>query len=83
MKILIEPEGGWEPGTWYRGICSMRDGNPRFSVLVYSGFLDKGKPSAYSGVFADNAVPEEPGDIWPINTPMYLEITEKLFGRTL
>ena len=78
-SLVIFPEGGWEQDTWYRGACSMRKGNPKFEVLVFSGRLDqRGMPDAYSGLFSTSYVPLD-DSIFSINRPLYLYIREKLF----
>ena len=45
---IIEPQGGWEPSTWYVVDVSYREGNPIHKSLFFTGFLNKGRPHGYN-----------------------------------
>ena len=51
------PDGGWKAHTWYLADVSMFKGNPIFKALLFTGFLDNGKPTGYSGFFPANSAP--------------------------
>lgn len=44
----MKPENGWKAQTYYRVQVSLYRGNCTHESIFYSGFLEKGEPSAYS-----------------------------------
>lgn len=56
LKAL--PPEPWKPRTYYRVKVSWRPGNCLHSAILYTGFLTRGKPAGYSGLFSPNYEPE-------------------------
>lgn len=49
INIIIPPEGGWKPQTYYHVEISSSPSNPIHGGLFYSGFLDeRGNPCGYN-----------------------------------
>jgi hypothetical protein len=55
MNIVIEPEQGWKPSTYYVVEVAMNRNNPIFTDIFYSGFLQSGKPNGYNKLFVAHA----------------------------
>lgn len=55
MKLT---EFKWKPQTYYKVKISWCDGNPYHWAILYSGFLERGIPNGYSGIFNPSYDPE-------------------------
>lgn len=83
IVFSYEANKSWEPTTWYRGRCQLKSNGRLFDVLIYSGFLDSfGRPGNYSGVFSETSAPSDADDVFSVNFPDLLIVTEKLFTVT-
>lgn len=72
------PEEPWEPESYYVVNVSMRPGNPWHKAILYTGFLDKGRPCGYSGIINPSYEPQ----FMPLNCDHRMLITvEQKLGR--
>lgn len=48
------PDDGWKEHSWYLAEVSYNSSNPIHHSLLFTGFLNKGKPAGYSCLIAEN-----------------------------
>ena len=74
-KQINIPESGWKEHTWYRVNISMNANNPVFEGLLYTGFVNDGKPEGYS-LLMSGTTPDETILYRELH---YLEVVQELF----
>ena len=72
----IPPEGGWEENTYYVCEVSREYGNPIFSAIMYSGFLNTAlEPSLFAGLVFSPLMYQK---VRPLNYFMYMKVIRKI-----
>ena len=72
----IPPEGGWEENTYYVCEVSREYGNPIFSAIIYSGFLNKVlEPNPFAKLFFNPLINQK---FEPLNHFKYMKVIRKI-----
>jgi hypothetical protein len=76
-KEILMPVNGWEPNAFYLVEIAMSINNPVFRALLFTGFIQDGRPGGYSKIIGPSHDDIMPRRVYYLR-PLALVIREKM-----